>query len=665
MSAHPTDGIRAVIIAGGPGTRARAMTGDRIPKALLPVAGIPIAFRQLAALAREGVNVVTVLAGHLGSALRCGIEPEAARLGLDLEVLIEDAPLGTAGCLTSLRGRVDEPLLVVYGDILFDLALAPLLEAHRLRQAILTIVAHPNDHPDTSDLLVVGEDGLVSAIIPVGTNPHGDRRNLVPAGIYLAAPEFIDHIRANERADMIKEVLPRLIGVGARIAAYNTPEYLRDVGTPKRRALAEQDIAAGRVEMLSLHRVHPAIFLDVDGVLSEEIGGHGVLTPEAIRLTSQAGAAVGAINKAGALAIAVTNRPQLAKGLITRTQLDAILGRLEALLASAGGVLDRIYFCPHHTQSGFAGEVPELKIACDCRKPAPGLLLRAAQDLPIDMSRSAMIGDSLRDIGAAHLAGIPGYGVRTGYGCRDREAVAGSSAQNALPDLMFDNVAEAVDFALRYEEIARPVVAAIERLVSSAHSAPMLISLSGRSRTGKSALADALARTFSAAGRATLIVPLDQWIKPLAQREPTDTAEERNQVHLYRDVLSRLKSRGVVTAPGYEAATRGAVAGVRLDASNKDLIIVDGVFAAQSAIRDLVDCSVHVIAAEQLEHVRFASFCRWKGLSETESEALWEARREHEWPLVDAQEATSDLVIALAPIGGDRAAEPVRLTVSG
>jgi histidinol-phosphate phosphatase family protein len=651
MSAHPMERIRAVIVAGGPGTRARAMTEDRIPKALMPVAGIPIVFRQLAVLEREGVKAVSLLAGHLGSALRYGVEPEAARLGLDIEVLIEDEPLGTAGCLAALRGRVDEPLLIVYGDMLFDLALRPLLKAHRLRQALITVVAHPNDHPHTSDLLVVGDDSLVSTIIPVGTTPHCDRRNLVPAGIYLAAPEFIDHIRANECADLIKEVLPRLIGVGLRVAAYNTPEYLRDVGTPTRHALAERDVAAGRVEMLSLRRVRPAIFLDVDGVLSEEIGGHGVLRPEVIRLTSQAGAAVGAVNKAGALAIAITNRPQLAKGLITRAQLDAILGRLEALLASDGGVLDRIYFCPHHPLSGFAGEVAELRLFCNCRKPAPGLLLQAARDLPIDMNRSAMIGDSLRDIGAAHLAGLPGYGVRTGYGCRDREAGTDSRARDILPDLMFENVAEAVDFALRYEEIARPVVAAIERLVSATHGKPILVSISGRSRVGKSALAHALARTFSATGRATLILPLDQWIKPIAQRELSDTPESRHQVHLYRDMLVRLKSRGAVTGPGYDAVTRGAGTSVRLDASDKELIFIDGVFAAHSAIRDLIDGSVYVIAAEQLEHARFVSFYSWKGLSETEIDSLWEARQ-REWPIVDAQEATSDLVIALAPIGG-------------
>jgi histidinol-phosphate phosphatase family protein len=629
------------------------MTGDRIPKALLPVAGIPIVFRQLTVLAREGVKAVTVLAGNLGEELRRGIQPEAARLKLDLEVVIEDAPLGTAGCLTSLRGRAAGPFLIVYGDMLFDLSLAPLLEAHRLREAILTIVAHPNDHPETSDLLVVGDDGIVSAVIPVSGGSHDNRRNLVPAGIYLAQPEFLDQLRLGERADMIKDVLPRIINLGLPVAVYNTSEYLRDVGTPNRHALAERDLATGRVERLSRHRARPAVFLDIDGVLSEEIGGQGVLAPENIRLIPGAPAAVGAINNAGGLAIAITNRPQLAKGLITRTELDAILGRTEALLAANGGVLDRIYFCPHHPQSGFAGEVPELKVPCDCRKPAPGLILQAIQDLPIDMSRSTVIGDSLRDVGAAHAVELPGYGVRTGYGCRDRDTMAGSSAQEVVPDLMFENVAEAVDFALRYEELARPVVTAIEKAAPLAHSAPMIVSISGHSRAGKSTLAHALARTLSAAGRAVLTVRLDHSIQRLAERKPIDAACVRHQMRLYRDVLARLKGRGIVTEPTYDALSIPGE--VRLDASNTEIILIDGVFSAHAAIRDLIDYSVHLVAPEALEHARFASFCRWKGLGEAEIEALWKVRRQDEWPLVAAQEGTSNLVVTAAPISANSA----------
>ena len=105
--------------------------------------------------------------------------------------------------------------------------------------------------------------------------------------------------------------------------------------------------------------------------------------------------------EAGFLTVAVTNRAQVAKGLVTLEELDRLFGRLEALLAEDGGVLDRIYFCPHHPDAGFPGEVPALKIRCECRKPGTLLFRRAIDELPIDKERSVGIGDSLRDIGAA------------------------------------------------------------------------------------------------------------------------------------------------------------------------------------------------------------------------------------------------------------------------
>src|SRR5580693_4398776 len=110
--------MHVVIIAGGLGTRARGMTGDRIPKALLPVAGVPIVFRQMRVLRREGVERLTVLAGHLGDQLAEPLGTEARALGLNLDIRIEAEPLGTAGCLAALA-PADGDALLVYGDMLF------------------------------------------------------------------------------------------------------------------------------------------------------------------------------------------------------------------------------------------------------------------------------------------------------------------------------------------------------------------------------------------------------------------------------------------------------------------------------------------------------------------------------------------------------------------
>ena len=242
---------------------------------------------------------------------------------------------------------------------------------------------------------------------------------------------------------MIHDVLPAVIADGLPIAAYNTPEYLRDVGTPARHALAEADIVAGRVARENLRHRRPAIFFDIDGTLGKEPGGHGVISPDQVALLPSAAAALKAAVAADYLAVAVTNRPQLAKGMLDRGGLERIFGRLETLLAQEKAWLNRIYFCPHHPEKGHAGEVTALKIDCRCRKPGPGMLEEAVGDLNIDLQGSVMIGDSLRDIGAAHAMGLPGYGVRTGYGCGDRDRYPGPPPR---PDAMFDTVLDAVNF---------------------------------------------------------------------------------------------------------------------------------------------------------------------------------------------------------------------------
>ena len=431
----------ATIIAGGLGSRAHVMTGDRIPKALLPVAGKPILFRQLEVLGREGVEEVTILAGHLGGHLLPALEAAGITIP-KVRVVVESQPLGTAGCLTALKG-LQQSSLIVYGDMLFDMDLSRLAAFQAAHDALLTIVAHPNDHPETSDLLVQ-RDGLVRGILPAKAPREGDFRNLVPAGLYVATPAFLESLPDGVKADMIHDVLPALVAKGEAIGVYNTPEYLRDVGTAKRHAMAEADIAAGRVKRESLRQSRPAIFFDIDGVLNEEPGGHGVLSEDQVALLPGAAEALRRTLDAGYLAVGVTNRPQLAKGLMDYDGLDRILGRLETLLAREGAWLSRIYFCPHHPEKGHPGEVPELKIVCRCRKPAPGLLEDAARDLNIDLSRSVLIGDSLRDISAARAAGIRSYGVRTGYACTD--AAKYPDGGKIEPPVMFDHVLEAVQF---------------------------------------------------------------------------------------------------------------------------------------------------------------------------------------------------------------------------
>jgi histidinol-phosphate phosphatase family protein len=387
----------------------------------------------------------------------------------------------------------------------------------------------------------------------------------------------------------------------------------------------------------------PAIFFDVDGVLNEEPGPQGALEPDDVTLIRGAGAAVADAHASGFVTVAITNRPQVARGDITFDDLDAILGRLEALLAEQGGVLDRIYVCPHHPDRGSPGEVVALKIRCECRKPGALLFRRALEELPIDPARSAAVGDSLRDIGAARAVGVWAYGVRTGYGCRDVARYPGGADAAPLPDLMFDDVGDAVRFATAYQALAAPLVKAIRERPAGG---PVIVGICGRSRSGKSVLAHALVRSLRDGGKDCLHVRLDDWIMPAAERRTGDTAELRNRVAELRPTLAALRRGQAVTAPGYDAVRRVQGKPVTYDPAGQPVIVVEGVFAAHQTVRPMVDLTAFVDVPEPVQRSRFAALYRWKGFDDAAMEELWGARIADEWAAVDAQREHCNLIIS-------------------
>lgn len=149
--------------------------------------------------------------------------------------------------------------------------------------------------------------------------------------------------------------------------------------------------------------LHPAIFLDRDGTLNESVGY--VNHPSRFRLFPWAVDAIRTIRDEGYLAVLVTNQSGIGRGLFTEEMLSEVHAELERTLTSAGTSLDAMYYCPHKPDDH-----------CPCRKPQPGMLLRAAKELQVDLSRSWMVGDSASDLEAAFRAGVRGALVATGYG---------------------------------------------------------------------------------------------------------------------------------------------------------------------------------------------------------------------------------------------------------
>jgi len=185
----------------------------------------------------------------------------------------------------------------------------------------------------------------------------------------------------------------------------------------------------------------PAVFIDRDGTLTEEVGY--VNHPSRLRLLPRSARAVRRLNDAGIPAVLVTNQAGIARGYFSAEVLDAVTRELVAQLKDGGAHLDGIYVCPHHPSAG----APPYRMECGCRKPKPGLLERAAGDLALDLKGSVMVGDKPSDLDAAARAGARGVLVLTGYGRGEWEYRR--TVFPVAPDHVAEDLLDAVEWALR------------------------------------------------------------------------------------------------------------------------------------------------------------------------------------------------------------------------
>lgn len=161
-----------------------------------------------------------------------------------------------------------------------------------------------------------------------------------------------------------------------------------------------------------------AVFLDRDGTLNEEVAYLDRL--DQVRLLPGAAEAIRRINESGMKAVVITNQSGVARGFFDETFVEKTHAYFRDILRVEGATIDAFYFCPHHPTEGKGRYLQ----ACGCRKPAPGMLLKAADDLGIDLRRSYLIGDALTDIEAGNSAGVKGILVRTGCGNESVAALA-------------------------------------------------------------------------------------------------------------------------------------------------------------------------------------------------------------------------------------------------
>ena len=400
--------MKTVISAGGKGTRISSIASD-IPKPMIPIDGMPVLEREISNLREQGFNDIIITVSHLGNIIMdyfgdgSKVSPITGEpFGVNIEYYFEDTPLGTAGALFKLREKLTDDFLLLNADAVFDIDFNRFVDFHKKKGGLVTLFTHPNSHPYDSGLIITNNDGSVKEWLSKEDERPEYYKNRVNAGLHVISPKVLNINIGSDKVDLDRQVLKPLCKSG-EVFAYDSPEYVKDMGTPERYYSVQENFMEGIVEAKNLKNKQKAIFLDRDGTINKYVGF--LRTPEEFELIDGVSETIKRLNDSGFLVIVITNQPVIARGEVTVDELNTIHNKMETLLGNNGAYVDAIYYCPHHPHSGFEGEVKELKIDCDCRKPKPGLLLKASKDFNIDLEQSWMIGDSENDILAGKNAG--------------------------------------------------------------------------------------------------------------------------------------------------------------------------------------------------------------------------------------------------------------------
>ena len=400
--------MKIVIMAGGKGTRIASVNSE-VPKPMIPILDKPILEWQIDTLKKQGYTEFVFIVGHLGHTIT-DYFGDGSKFGISIEYIVEEQPLGTAGALYYLKDSIKEDFLLLNGDIIFDVDIKRFYEYHKKLGGLATLLTHPNNHPYDSGIIVADDNMCVTNWM----HKEDERlwyKNRVNAGLHMISVELLQQFTEAKKTDLDRDVLKPLIPTG-KLFVYDSPEYIKDMGTPDRFYSVIEDIKSGKVSQKNLGNKQKAIFLDRDGTINHYVG---FLTDiNEFELLDGVADAVKKINESGYLAVVVTNQPVIARGEVSLEELQEMHNKMETLLGEHGAYVDAIYYCPHHPDKGFEGERIEYKMVCDCRKPKPGMLLAAAEDYHIDLEASYMIGDSKNDVLAGEAAGCTSFKIGEG-----------------------------------------------------------------------------------------------------------------------------------------------------------------------------------------------------------------------------------------------------------
>ena len=370
--------MQAVILGGGKGERLGAIAAGRA-KPLIEVGGKPFVRYLIDNLRRFGFDDIVMLAGPFAEAYRdC--------FGDTVTIVPESPPAGTGGALVHAGPYLRATFLLLNGDSYFDfnwldLAARPLGRRSLARLALREV-------PDCGRFgAVTMTDERIVRFAEKSTSEAG----LINAGIYWMRHDIVDELGPSP-VSLEREVLPRLAARGALLGTAYAGSFI-DIGVP--------DELARAARVMPQWERRPAAFLDRDGVINLDTGY--VHRQRDFVWREGAAGAIKRLNDAGFFVFVVTNQSGIARGLYGLRDVERLHRWINRELSRTGAHVDEFYFCPHHPDG-----IGRYRTVCECRKPAPGMILQAMREWPVERERSFLVGDKDIDMEAAKAAGVHG-----------------------------------------------------------------------------------------------------------------------------------------------------------------------------------------------------------------------------------------------------------------
>ena len=628
--------MKAVILAGGKGTRLGNLT-KKTPKLMLKIGDKTILEHQIDLLKRYRIFEIIICTGFLSEVIEEFIINNSIA-NVSIRCSVESKPLGTAGSLIELETTLSEDFLVLYGDIMLDIHIYRLLDFHLKKKSIATLVSHPNDHPNDSDLIELNKDNKIVNFL---NKPHQNDliyNNIVNAGIYVLSSKVFDYIERGKKQDFAKDVFPNMLKNNEIIYSYNTPEYIKDMGTKDRLNEVRNDYLSGKVSQFNLENKRPAIFLDRDGVINKEV--QPFCNYNNFNLMPKVPEAIKEINHTEYLSIVTTNQPTVAKGLCSINEIENTHKKMETLLGKNGAKLDAIYFCPHHPEKGYPGENKKYKINCSCRKPEIKMIVDAKKKFNVDLKRSFLVGDRTVDIQTAKNANITSIGTRCGYGCKDKK-------YNIEPNYWADDLYSAVNIIKSLKKYNSFNESILSKIRNDNQIDTCIIVIGGISRSGKTIFTTNLNSFLRLNHLKVKIISMDDWIISLENRQKSQTVLDRFQITKFENDLKKIINGKTIKLKKYHSLNRSTGKNVSSYHIKKyDVIVICGACALNSTyLNSIANLKIYIEITYKVYENRFYNFYKWKGLNNTEIYKLYKDRLYNEVKIIEKFKNNSDLII--------------------